>query len=457
MHGLAPVAPTPDPVELLRHLIRFDTSNPPGNERACMEFVADLLEEGGVEALFFARDPERPNLVARVPGRTQSPPLLLHGHVDVVPAKADEWRHPPFAGELVDGEVWGRGALDMKAGVAMLVLALLRVAAAVEPPASDVILALTSDEERGSELGAKVLVEDHADLFAGVRHAISEFGGSTQWIRGRPFCPIQVAEKQTCGLRATIRGSIGQPSTVVRATALTKLGRLLTTLERTRLPVHITPVVREMLVTMAGGLPRHEGLVLRTLLVPPLTDRLLAVLGRDGRSLDPLLHNEATPTLVRGAETSDVIQTEVTVEIAGRLVPGQLPADLIRELEALAPGIAAYEIVEEGPAGLASVDMALFPMLSSIIRDREPKAVPFPLLLSGHTDARHFARLGIQTYGFLPLPLPKGFPRGLIHASDERVPADAIRFGTECVHEAIRRYAGESGSTATELIRSTAV
>ena len=326
----------------------------------------------------------------------------------------------------------------------MLILALLRAAASVDPLAGDVILALTSDEQRGSELGAKVLVEDHADLFAGVRHAISEFGGSIQWIRGRPFCPIQVAEKRTCALRATIREPIGQPAIVGHTTALANLGRLLTVLGQRRLPVHITPVVREMLLTIARGLPRHERLAFRALLMPLVTDRLLPVLGQDGRSLDPLFRNEATPTFIRGPETSDAMQTEAAVEIAGSLVPEHTPADLIRELEALAPGVATYEIMEEGPTGPATVDMTLFPMLSSIIRQRELVAVPYPLLLSGHTDARYFARLGIQTYGFLPLQLPKGFPRGLIHASDERVPADGVRFGAECVYEAILRYPAEA-------------
>jgi acetylornithine deacetylase/succinyl-diaminopimelate desuccinylase-like protein len=407
-----------------------------------MEFLADRLEEGGVETRFLARDPERPNLVARVPGRTNASPLLLHGHVDVVPAKAEEWRHQPFAGELVDGEVWGRGALDMKSGVAMLVFALLRVATNVQPPAGGIVLALTSDEERGSELGAKFLVEDHADLFAGARHAISEFGGSTQWIRGRPFYPIQVAEKQTCSLRATVRTSVGQSSTGSGTTVPAKLGRLLTALDRRRLPVHITPVVREMVRTIAGGLSRPEGLAFRTLLVAPLTDPLLAVLGPGGRLLDPLFHNEATPTAVLGGETSNV-PAQVTVEIAGRLLPGQTPADLTREVDDLASGVATYEIVQEGPAAPEVHDMTLFPMLSSIIRKRVPEAVPFPLLLSGHTDASHFARLGIQTYGFLPLRLPKRFPKGLIHGPDERVPSEAVRFGVECVYEAIRRYSGE--------------
>jgi acetylornithine deacetylase/succinyl-diaminopimelate desuccinylase-like protein len=440
-----------DPVELLRQLIRFDTSNPPGNERACMEFLADRLKEGGVETRFLSRDAERPNLVAVVPGRTKAPPLLLHGHVDVVPAKAKEWRHQPFAGELVSGEVWGRGALDMKSGVAMLVIALLRVATNLPPSAGDIILALTSDEERGSELGSKFLVDDHADLFAGARHAISEFGGSTQWIRGRPFYPIQVAEKQTCLVRATVRTSVGEWSTGSAMTVPVKLGRLLIALERRRLPVHITPIVREMVMAIAGGLSRPERIGLRTLLAAPLTDSLLAVLGPRGRLLDPLVHNEATPTAVLGRQASDVVPTEATVEITGRLLPGQTPADLVQELDDLVSGVATYEIVEAGPAASEVPDMTLFPLLSSIIRRRVPEAVPFPLLLSGHTDACHFARLGIQTYGFLPLRLPKTFPKGLIHGPDERVPAEAVGFGLECVYEAIRRYPEELRKAGNHL------
>ncbi|MGH3440804.1 MAG: M20/M25/M40 family metallo-hydrolase [Nitriliruptorales bacterium] len=431
-----------DPVELLRALLRFDTSNPRGNERQCLEFVADILRESGVEPRFLARDDDRPNLVARLPGRGDSPPLLLYGHVDVVPANPSEWSHPPFAGELVGGEVWGRGALDMKGGVAMLVAVVARAAREGLKPAGDLILALAADEETGSELGAKYLVEEQAELFDGVRYALSEIGGFTEWVGSRRLYPIQVAEKQRCLIRATIRGAGGHPSTIVRGTAAHKLGRLLTTLEKRRLPVHVTPVVREMLQAMAGALPIHERLGLRGVTVPALTDRLLDLFGKQAQSLDPLLHNTVTPTVVHGGRSTstNVIPTEITVELDGRVLPGQTPHDLVRELDALFAGVAEFELVEAEPPGRAQADLTLYPVLAEIIREHDSGGAPMPTLVPGYTDARYFASLGIQTYGFLPMRLPQHITTALIHAPDERVPAEAIEFGAECVYAAIRRY-----------------
>jgi len=187
-----------EPAELLQALIRFDTSNPPGNERPCIEFIGAVLEQAGIEHRYVALEDDRPNLVARVQGHGAAPPLLLYGHVDVVPADPHGWAHPPFGGEIVDGEVWGRGAFDMKGGVAMLVATVAGLRSSQTPPAGDVVLALTTDEEAGSRTGMKFLVEQHPDLFAGVRHALSEFGGYTQWHGSRRFVPIAVVEKQRC-------------------------------------------------------------------------------------------------------------------------------------------------------------------------------------------------------------------------------------------------------------------
>lgn len=431
-----------DVVELLRTLIRFDTSNPPGNERQCLEHVAGLLAGAGIEHRFVAVDPDRPNLVARVAGRGAAPPLLLYAHVDVVPANPAEWSHSPFGGDVVDGEIWGRGALDMKAGVAMIVAVVLRLASSEVQPPGDVILALTSDEEAGSAVGMKFLVEKHAELLDGVRFALSEFGGFTQWHGDRRLVPIAVAEKQRCLIRATVRGPGGHPATVVRGSATAKLGRLLSQLASRGLPVHVTPIARTTLEAMAQALPTYERFALRAVLVPALTDRLLAAFGDDARLLAPLLHNIATPTAVSGGVGSNVIPTEVTVDLDGRVLPGLAPSDLVSELESRFSRLATFELVAEEPAVQADPDLTLLPLLSDVIRQHDPGSAPIPLLLAGYTDARYVSRLGIQTYGFLPMRLPRHITTSLIHAPDERVPADAVAFGLDCLLDVIDRYRG---------------
>jgi acetylornithine deacetylase/succinyl-diaminopimelate desuccinylase-like protein len=193
----------PRPIELLQRLLRFDTSNPPGNESDCIDYVGRLLLSAGVGTRVVGRHSARPNLIARVPGAGQAPPLLLHGHVDVFPANAKDWRHPPFEGRVADGYVWGRGALGMS-GVTMFLAAVLRSRRENAPPSGDIVLALLRDGERGGDFGAKYVVQRCPELFAGIRYAISEFGGFSIDALGRRFYPIQVAEKQKCWVRATV-------------------------------------------------------------------------------------------------------------------------------------------------------------------------------------------------------------------------------------------------------------
>ena len=447
-------SPGPDriwqrPVELLQRLLRFDTSNPPGQERACLEYIAGILEDGGLEPAFYARDPERPNLVVRLTGRSEAPPLLLYGHIDVVPAAASGWRHPPFAGDLVDGEVWGRGALDMKGGVAMLLTALLRVKAERFTPAGDVILVLHSDEEAGSEFGARFLVESHRDLFSGTRHAISEAGGFTQHISGRRFYPIQVAEKQSCRLKVTLRGPGGHGSMPPKDAAAARLGQVLVTLDRHRLPVHITPATRMMLQGVARGLPLHQRVASRALLVPRITDVVLRLLGTEGQRLDPFLRNTVSATRVHAGESWNVIPVEATVDLDGRLLPGQQPEDLLAELKPLLPDGAELEITYSESSATGEPDLALFPVLVAILSEGDPAGVPFATLSPGITDARFYNMLGIQTYGFLPMQLPPEIRFDLIHSIDERVPADAITFGADALYQLIHRYgSGHPSETA---------
>jgi acetylornithine deacetylase/succinyl-diaminopimelate desuccinylase-like protein len=427
------------PLELLQRLLRFDTSNPPGNERECIEWIKGLLEALGCEVRILAQQPERPNLIARIAGRGESPPLLLQGHVDVVAARG-EWQHGPFDGELADGYVWGRGALDMKGGVAMMLAAFMRAKASGARPPGDVILCLLADEEAGSALGADFLVREHAELFDGVRYSIGEFGGFTMDVAGRRFYPIMVAEKQICWTRATVRGPAGHGSMPIRGGAMGKLGRLLQRLDSRRLPVHVTPVARSMIQAIAADVPATLAVPLKGLLVPTLTDRLLDAFGERGRIFDPLLHNTVSATIVQGGEKDNVIPDEISLSLDCRLLPGFAPEQLFAELHALSGVELEFEIVQHDHVS-GEPEMALFETLAGTLRELDADAKPIPMLLPGVTDGRFFSRLGIQTYGFLPMQLPPELPfMQLIHAPDERLPADAVEFGTRAIGRVLERF-----------------
>ena len=428
------------PAELLQRLIRFDTTNPPGNERGCVEWIDELLRDGGYETKILAKEAERPNLLARLKGRDEAPSLLLQGHVDVVPVEGQNWQHPPFEGMNVDGWVWGRGALDMKGGVAMMLAALLRAKAEGLTPPGDVLLLVLSDEEAGGDYGAKYLVEEHAGMFDGVRYALGEFGGFPLYVGRRRFYPIQVAEKQRCFLRAVLRGPGGHGALPMRGGAMAKLARFLNRLDRRRLPVHVTPVARRFVETMAASAPFPTGTILRGLIDPRLTDRTLDLLRSKGQVFDPMLHNTVNATIVRGGEKINVIPSEVTVELDGRLLPGYTPTDMIAEVRRVVGEDIEFEVISHDP-GPSEPDMGLFDTLAEILREADPEGIPVPLLMPAFTDARFFSRLSIQTYGFLPMKLPAGFNfNETIHAADERIPAEALSFGADAIYKALQRF-----------------
>jgi acetylornithine deacetylase/succinyl-diaminopimelate desuccinylase-like protein len=430
-----------EPADLLCRLLRFDTTNPPGNESDCVAWVKGLCDDAGLQTRLVAKDPARPNLLARLAGRGEAPPLLLQGHVDVVTTEGQDWRHDPFGGELIDGEIWGRGALDMKGGVAMMLGAVLQLAEAAEPPPGDVLLCVLADEENLSTYGARFLVEEHAELFDGIRHAIGEFGGARSEMAGLSTYPIQVAEKQVCWTRATIRGPGGHGSLPMRGGAMARLGRLLSALDAGRLPVHITEVPRAMIEALATALPEGGRDLADALLDPARTDATLAMIGDAGALLEPMLHNTVNATVVRGGGKINVIPSELQLDFDGRLLPGQTADDLFRELRALA-GDEEIELETVGyEPGPQRADLSLLPLLGEVLVAADPAAVPLPMLLPGVTDGRFFARLGIQTYGFLPMRLPMGMNfSSLLHAADERVPAQEIGWGTDRICEVITRY-----------------
>jgi acetylornithine deacetylase/succinyl-diaminopimelate desuccinylase-like protein len=428
-----------DAASLLQRLITFDTTNPPGHEAPCIGYIQDILGQAGIASQTIARDPARPNLIARLEGRGEAPPFLMYGHVDVVPTEGQVWDHPPFSGKIVDGFIWGRGALDCKSGIAMMITALTRAHARGLKPPGDVLFAALADEEAGAEYGAKFLVEEHPELFADVRYAIGEFGGFSMQFAGKTLMPIMIAEKHTCAVKATVHGAGGHGSMPVRGGSMAELARVLHTLDRRRLPVHITPEARTMFEAMGDALGGITGFVMRRLLNPALTNPLLALLGEKARLLSPLLHNSVSATMLQGSQVINVIPDEIAVGLDGRLLPGQSADDLLRELRDLLGPAVTLEVVHtiDPPP---PTDMGLFDILAGILRESSPQASPIPYLLAGATDGRHFSRLGIQTYGFLPMQLPPDFKfTEVIHTGNERIPVDAVNFGADAIYRLLER------------------
>ncbi|MCP4148020.1 MAG: M20/M25/M40 family metallo-hydrolase [bacterium] len=426
------------PTELLQHLIRFDTSNPPGNEKECIEYIHLLLKVNGIEATILSKDPNRPNLIARLKGEDESP-LMLYGHIDVVQANPADWKYPPFEGKIADGFIWGRGALDMKGAVAMMLCAFIKAKKENTKLPGDVVLCIVSDEEELGDYGARFLVEEHPELFKGIHYALGEFGAFSLYTGGKKFYPIEIAQKQKCGIKATINGPAGHGSAFTRGGTMAKLAQMLDQLDKNHLPVHITPAAEKMFTAMANNLPFPTGTILRQLLKPGRTDFILKILGEKGNVFVPMFHNTVNATVVRGGDKINVIPDKIEVEMDVRILPGFTPDDVIKELHTIIGDDIQLEVILYD-AGPDEPDMGLFEKLANILKEADPEGIPVPLLLTGSTDGRFFSGLGIQTYGFIPMQLPEemNFNR-TIHAADERIPVETLSFGTDALFRAIQR------------------
>ncbi|MEU3756566.1 M20/M25/M40 family metallo-hydrolase [Streptomyces olivoreticuli] len=436
----------PGVVALTQRLIRFDTTNPPGDEAACVQYVAELLRAAGLETRLLGREPARPNLIARLPGRGEAPPLLLHAHVDVVPTENQRWSRPPFGGELVDGEVWGRGAVDMKGQLAMMLDAVLRLRATGTPPAGDVLLAVVCDEEAGSAAGAKFLVNEHPEVFAGVRYAIGEDGGASLGLGGHVrFHPIVVAEKRAVWVRAVLRGVAGHASRVTgSAGAAYKLTRLLGAIDGGGLGTVLTPAVDTMLGELARVLPEPEGRRIAAFRADPAdTSALDGFDERDIRYLSSIVQHTVNATVIHGGTKTNVLPSEISVELDGRVLPGDFDTPgFLAELRAKSGVDMDLEVLVEGEQMPQPKLGAFYERLAGVLREQDPGGVPIPMVTTASTDARLFPQLGIETYGWLPLRQSTGTSyRDMLHVADERIAVEDLEFGAHCFHELLRDYA----------------
>jgi len=420
--------PATEVVEICRDLIRIDTTNfgdgsGPG-ERKAAEHVAALLAEVGVESEILESEPGRSSVIARWGGHgagATRDPLLLHGHLDVVPADAADWRVHPFSGEIEDGYVWGRGAVDMKDFDAMLLSVVRARQRAGAVPERPTVLCFTADEEAGGHKGAEYLVTQHADLLADCTEAIGEVGGFSTTIRGRRLYLIEAAEKGMAWMRLTARGNAGHGSMRHPDNAVTRLAAAVARIGQHQWPVRLTPSM-QVLLSAVGEIAGVEA-------TPENAEELVEEFGSAARMLAAVIRHSANPTMLRAGYKVNVVPGEATAHVDGRFLPGYEDEFFGTLAELLGEGIEVGYVSHQA-ALETTFDGALVDAITSSILAEDPEAVVAPYLMSGGTDAKHWRKLGIRSFGFAPLRLPADLDfTALFHGVDERVPVDALQFG----------------------------
>lgn len=417
--------PAGEVVDLCSELIRIDTSNfgdssGPG-ERAAAERVAELLDEVGIEPEIVESESGRANVLARW-GGSQGEPLLIHGHLDVVPAQADDWQIHPFSGEVDDDYVWGRGAVDMKDFDAILLSTVRARAKAGAVPQRPLLLCFTADEEAGGAKGAGWLARERRDWFDGATAAIGEVGGFSATIAGQRMYLIQAAEKGMAWLRLTAEGQAGHGSMQHPDNPVTRLAGAVDRIGQHRWPVHLTPTM-EVFLAAVGAAAGVE--------VTPLNvEDLIAETGPAARMLGAVIRNTANPTRLEAGYKVNVIPGQARAWVDGRFLPDQQDDFLATIGELVGPGI-TVEPETLLPAVENAYEGEVADAITASLLAEDPDAIVVPFLMSGGTDGKYWADLGMQVFGFAPLQLPPDLDfTSLFHGVDERVPVEALRFGT---------------------------
>lgn len=414
-------------VDLCRDLIRIDTSNygdhsGPG-ERKAAEWVAEKLAEVGLEPQIFESHKGRASTVARIEGEDPSrPALLIHGHTDVVPANAADWTYDPFAGEIADGCLWGRGAVDMKDMDAMtLAVVRDRMRSGRKPP-RDIVLAFLADEEAGGIYGARHLVDKHPGLFEGVTEAIGEVGGFSFTVNENlRLYLVETAQKGMHWMRLTVEGTAGHGSMTNNDNAITELCEAVGRLGRHQWPVRVTKTVRSFLDELSDALG--------TPLDPDNMDATLAKLGGIAKMVGATLRNSAAPTMLGAGYKVNVIPGQATAHVDGRFLPGY-EEEFFADLDRILGPRVKREDVHADKALETDFDGRLVEAMQGALQAEDPIARAVPYMLSGGTDAKSFDDLGIRCFGFAPLQLPPELDfAGMFHGVDERVPVDGLKFG----------------------------
>ncbi|MFB6549430.1 M20/M25/M40 family metallo-hydrolase [Streptomyces sp. NPDC056405] len=427
----------------LSELVRLDTTNPPGNEIAVARYLSRELGRSAVPHTVLEAEPGRANLVARLPGSGDEPPLMLLGHADVVGARAEEWSRHPFSGDVADGCVWGRGSLDMKAQIAASLLIMQLLAAHRVPLRRDVLMVVTADEEAGSRLGAHWLWEHHRSLVE-AEIAFNEGGGQRFRTPGGPVYTVQVTEKGSARMRVTATGAGGHASIPRPRAAVFKLAEALVRLRDFAPPSVLQPTSRRMLEILAELHPGAAGEAIGRLLAKPTWDAARTL------PIDPVLrefvvaglHNTATPTLLSGGQRLNVVPTEASAVLDGRLLPGERPEEWAAQVQRAVGEEAEVTLVRGRTTAAVRTDPVILEVLDQVVAGQEAGARVLPYINSASTDARAFPETSV--IGFFPSASDADIMR-LIHGVDEHARVSDVVFGGRCLLEAVVRLAGRPG------------
>ena len=437
----------------LRRLIQIDTTNPPGNELLAARYLATEFEAAGIETHLFEPVADRAALVARIRGTGAGRPLLLLAHMDVVGVEREKWSVDPFAGEIRDGYLYGRGAIDDKGMLAanfMVMQLLARQQAAGAPPlARDVLFVATSDEEAGGEWGLGWLVETHPELIA-AEYAINE-GGRTRVVDGVPlYVAVQVAEKVSNVVTLTARGPGGHAAIPLQANALGVLARAMARIAAHREPVHLLPAARDFFAALATVWPEAaEARAMRDLSAGDADTAARAV---DELScipvFDAVLRNGISPTVVSGGMRHNVIPTEATATYSIRTLPGESIDAVVARLQAVAAEPAVDVAITARGMDTPPSDhrSPVFAAIAATVRELAPSMATVPYLSTGATDSAILRRHGIQAYGVLPFPMPQEDEERM-HGHDERIPLASLGFGVRLLFGTVSRVAGDGPGT----------
>jgi acetylornithine deacetylase/succinyl-diaminopimelate desuccinylase-like protein len=424
-------------VGICRDLLRIDTTNTGDQrttvgERVAAEYVAGKLDEVGVETEIYESAATRANLVARIPGADRSRgALLMHGHLDVVPADASEWSVPPFAGEIKDGYLWGRGAIDMKDMDAMMLAVVRDWQRTGYVPPRDVVICYTADEEAGMEYGSQWLVHNHPELFEGCTEAIGEVGGYSYTVSDNlRLYLVQTAEKGLDWLQLHATGRPGHGSFMHDDNAVTALAEAVAAVGRHRFPIVVTPTVRRFLEEVGDAL----GIAID----PDDPEIAVAKLGPIANLIGATIRNTANPTRLEAGYKDNVIPGKASATIDCRTLPGQEDSFLAELRGLIGPDIEIDHKHRQPPVETA-FEGSLVDAMAAALRAEDPAARTIPYMMSGGTDAKAFATLGIRCFGFAPLRLPPDLNfASLFHGIDERVPVEGLEFGVRVLDRLLR-------------------